>query len=580
MALKFLNDGFFDGKVGIGTNSPEKKLDVRGDIQIHSGSSANSVQELGFKNFINTAFLRASYTNPASITETYLAFHTNTSGAINGTVAEQMRIAGNKVGIGTSIPSAKLDVKETTSDVAGEIIVGGLIDGGTDNVAFGKLSFANTNAANTQTNDILASIAGEKPDSSNRGELVFSTSNETAPVERMRIDKDGLVGIGTDDPDHTLHVSAAAGSAKITSTAGGANLFLESLATATSRIRYNGLSPFAIRDDNTNSDRLTILANGNVGIGTTSPGALLHVRAATDVTGTIEVQGGKATVTAVGEVNSELNFGSNDASIVGGIGGSIKSITESVNGSKAGMGFYTALQGRTPELKEAMRIDSDGNFDFKDGSALFKKQILNNNNANVDGSNFKSSTTNKASNLFAYEVERNGSSYGITNAGELIASDATFGGDVGIGTTSPISPLQIIGGTSYQNISIGSSLNDNTAKRAGITFPHYDAQEEQVALINSYIDTNISYVSIGGSATAFNATENIRFYTAANTNTLGGTERMRINGDGNVGIGTTNPTAPLQVAGIAEYTNNTTAKAAGLTAGAFYRTGDLLKVVH
>ena len=124
-----------------------------------------------------------------------------------------------------------------------------------------------------------------------------------------------------------------------------------------------------------------------------------------------------------------------------------------------------------------------------------------------------------------------------------------YRGYVGIGTTNPTSQLQVIGGASYQNISIGSSLNDNTAKRAGITFPHYDAQEEQVALINSYIDANISYVSIGGSATAFNATENIRFYTAANTNTLGGTERMRIDDTGNVGINDTTPAEKLQVNG-------------------------------
>ncbi|KKN91748.1 hypothetical protein LCGC14_0214160 [marine sediment metagenome] len=51
-------------------------------------------------------------------------------------------------------------------------------------------------------------------------------------------------------------------------------------------------------------------------------------------------------------------------------------------------------------------------------------------------------------------------------------------------------------------------------------------------------------------------------------------------GGGNVGIGTTSPKSKLHVVGLPEYTGNAAAIAGGLTAGAFYRTGDLLKVVH
>ena len=51
----------------------------------------------------------------------------------------------------------------------------------------------------------------------------------------------------------------------------------------------------------------------------------------------------------------------------------------------------------------------------------------------------------------------------------------------------------------------------------------------------------------------------------------------------NLGVGVTSPSSRLQVVGLAVYANNAAAIAAGLTAGAFYRTGadpDVVCVVH
>ncbi len=60
----------------------------------------------------------------------------------------------------------------------------------------------------------------------------------------------------------------------------------------------------------------------------------------------------------------------------------------------------------------------------------------------------------------------------------------------------------------------------------------------------------------------------------------GGSDKLVVTTTGNVGIGTIDPKTKLQVVGLPEYADNAAAVAAGLTIGAFYRTGDFLKVVH
>jgi hypothetical protein len=72
------------------------------------------------------------------------------------------------------------------------------------------------------------------------------------------------------------------------------------------------------------------------------------------------------------------------------------------------------------------------------------------------------------------------------------------------------------------------------------------------------------------SAVANNYSSYLAFYTIDNAG--GSSERLRINGSGNVGIGTVAPTSKLQVVGLPTYESNALALAGGLTAGAFYRT--------
>jgi len=101
-------------------------------------------------------------------------------------------------------------------------------------------------------------------------------------------------------------------------------------------------------------------ASGNVGMGVAIPEALLHAGAADGIIGEIKVEGGKNTVTSIGEINSQFLFGSNDASVNSAdeIGGKISSITESTTGSRTGLGFSTFDQ--VGGLTENMRLDWGG----------------------------------------------------------------------------------------------------------------------------------------------------------------------------------------------------------------------------
>lgn len=84
--------------------------------------------------------------------------------------------------------------------------------------------------------------------------------------------------------------------------------------------------------------------------------------------------------------------------------------------------------------------------------------------------------------------------------------------------------------------------------------------------------TNSDYVSIFG---------NFNTYTGVTNKTIIGDngENLIVDENGNIG-NTLVMTSKLHITGLLEYTDNADALTNGLTVGAFYRTGDIVKVVH
>lgn len=180
-------------KIGIGTASPGYPLEVNGEIA--ASGDGYLINGYGWATEGSGVLTLGDWDGNNFATR-----------IMDQNSNEVLRVIDGRVGIGTATPLAALDVKETTSDVPGQIIVGGLI--ASDDKAFGKLCFANTAAANSQPNKILASIEGRKNGSSNRGILTFNASDGSGSNwEKMRIDSYGKVGIGTDDPQRELDVN-------------------------------------------------------------------------------------------------------------------------------------------------------------------------------------------------------------------------------------------------------------------------------------------------------------------------------------------------------------------------------------
>jgi hypothetical protein len=120
------------------------------------------------------------------------------------------------------------------------------------------------------------------------------------------------------------------------------------------------------------------------------------------------------------------------------------------------------------------------------------------------------------------------------------------GGSVGIGTTTPGYSLHIVKGT-YPQVVVGNSQSDEAVKYSMIGGQHYTASEEPISIIYGYSGSSDNIVFIGGGAAQMNAATQIVFSTAANQTTTAGTERMKINSSGYVGIGTTAPGQILDV---------------------------------
>ena len=566
------------GNVGIGTTSPSEKLVVRNgtsntDVKILAyNSAAGTEATLKFStiasetNYEKAAIIARNAAGSFGRNDMHFALD---SAADSGNVQfsdTKMTILNNgNVGIGTTSPPSKLSVSGGTLSVSGSGAGFGVVKLGDPTDSNPYVGIYRSAAAAIATSGNFLNLGGYDG-------IAFTTgaAQLSGQSERMRILSNGNVGIGTTSPSELLHLSSTgparllieADTDNITETDNAQIILKQDGGAVVGNLGYktntNGLeiiNQYAAADGilafgTSNLERMRISDLGDVGIGTTNPGAKL------DVAGNIIVSGG---VSNENDGVRVTNPGGASYISAGNVAGAIK-ITLPQIGINTMMrmevkvyeyttnesftvqcGGYSA--GTSQWFNEYAYIESsakdDRNFTVRFGydgskSCIYIGELGSNwTYPQVFVTEFQGGFQNATALNYqdGWDISFEASAFqGVvkTQADTQINNWARSGtntyyasstGGVGIGTTSPSTSLTL--GTGSSGISFQSSSTTlNSGKIAVI---------KQIELGNG--NGNLTFETYQGGS--------------------GGGERMRILNNGNVGIGTTSPYSKLQVASAA-----------------------------
>jgi hypothetical protein len=388
-------------RVGINTSSPDYNLVVAdtgtSTVQIKAGNANYS--QLNFGDTDDNDIGQIAYIHDSN----EMRFTSNNSQAM-------VIDSSGKVGIGTSSPSHQLLVQRS-DDTLGNAVIGfqpQYESGGGSYIRWGG-----------------SSVAG--------GILRFLGVNNN---ERMRIDSSGRVGIGTTSPSSPLTVATSTSSWTThlynnAPSGSKSGLLLDAGSTVSDYAMY-------VRNAATNADFFTIRGDGNVGIGTTSPAAKLHVQSGSEA---IRVNtANENTYMSFGGTRAMFGYARIDATDVTCIQGSTgKGIVFCTDNSAFGSG-------------EKARITASGNVGIGTDSPAQKTHLSGAGTQYLRVENTLNSVVTDFGTTSTGSTIINRSAHPMsffTNSTERMRIDSV--GNVGIGTTSPDQKLEVDGGIKVTN---------------------------------------------------------------------------------------------------------------------------------
>ncbi|MGZ3792764.1 MAG: beta strand repeat-containing protein [Bdellovibrio sp.] len=452
----YITDG---GRVGIGTTTPGYPLEVTGNAFVNGGLITAGT------GYVQTPSLNVRYIN-AKDTASDIMFN-------NKAGSEKMRITdGGNIGIGTTTPGSSLDVKGTlrlsgatsgyvgfapvavagsttytlpsTQGSAGQVLATDGVAGTPTlswvtplNSSTGFLNGGNTFGANSSLGN------------SDNFNLDFKTNN----ISRMTILNTGNVGIGTTSPATSLHVlttnDGTYGGSLIENTnpaqyaaitakndAGypvQLGIYGSTSATPNKAFLYAGSNTPSLGFFINYAERMTLLQNGNFGIGTTAPSSTLSFD-------------GNAARTIAMESNTTADTAGNALTIQAGgatLGATDKAGGDLILASGASTGyagsnidFYVAQAGQGFGTTTRTATDLMGIISGNHRSVSIGYQALAN---GIYSTAMGYSMTVNGSNSFGINLDTTSRTVSQNNA------MAIMGGKVGIGTTSPTATLEVNG---------------------------------------------------------------------------------------------------------------------------------------
>ena len=611
-----------NGRVGIGTDNPATPLHVYGTIDgepttmlVENGDTTITLGQL----VANLEF-RA---NDASVNGVgamgQLAMVAENNGSVYGMglytkdgtpgVNEVMRLSGyGNVGIGTTNPQSQIGstkILDISSNGNGEVILDHTDAGATSDI--GLYSW-------NRNNDHLAHIKATCDGATDAAFISFHTQAaggsffNPSSNEKMRIESNGNVGIGITDPGAKLEVvgesgviidSGTSNQAKLTligttGTYGGGGI-IDVIGAPSDYVAYNlnvkrspnvmeasneysaftkswlwdgnmgslAGQPYTSYNFKSQGSSQMVIYNNNVGIGTTSPAKKLTIgNIGASNTDGLKIE--DPSNTAYG-----AHYSYNDASTTVEIGGVVNNSlrdcisiardatrTITINTSEnVGIGT-TNPQAKLHVANGLLRTWAP----TSGTSAIFESTVSNRNFVTITAANeaelwFGNATT-QAKGRIRYEMATNNMEF-WTNATQKMVIESN--GDVGIGTTNPNAKLEVAGstritgtgldvgygnnGTNYVQVGYGRTTNgfalldligDSTYTDYGFRILRNNGGPNT--------DTDILHRGTGDLDLKTVEAGDIGFHTTS-------IQRMIVKSDGDVGIGTTNPSQKLHVVG-------------------------------